>query len=122
MRTSRIAVDAGTAARIEALARMIHRPTADIVRTLSHATLDDFLRLHARRSVREQRGLRETHLRKRPGRRQARAGEGHQGLSNGHHSLRQAFQTFSSSSVGTPVRRQAHHRTRTHWSGCGSIR
>ena len=58
MRTSRIAVDAGTAARIEALARMIHRPTADIVRTLSHATLDDFLRLHARRSVREQRGLR----------------------------------------------------------------
>ena len=41
MRTSRIAVDAGTAARIEALARMIHRPTADIVRTLSHATFDD---------------------------------------------------------------------------------
>ena len=55
MRTSRIAVDAGTAARIEALARMIPRPTADIVRTLSHATFDDFLRLHARRSVREQR-------------------------------------------------------------------
>ena len=56
MKTSRITIDAGTAARLEALARMVHRPTAEIVRTLSYATFDHFLRLHARRSVTQQRG------------------------------------------------------------------
>ena len=56
MKTSRVTIDAGPAARLEALARMVHRPTAEIVRTLSYAMFDDFLRLHARRSVTEQRG------------------------------------------------------------------
>ena len=49
-------VDGKTAARLEALARMVKRPTAEIVRTLSYAAFDDFLRLHAKRALSEQRG------------------------------------------------------------------
>ena len=55
MKTSGLTVDGGTGARLEALAKMVHLATAEIVRTLSYATFDDFLRLHAKRSVTEQR-------------------------------------------------------------------
>ena len=55
MKTSRVTVDCGTAAWLEAPAKVVHLPTAEIVRTLSYATFDDFLRLHARRSATEQR-------------------------------------------------------------------
>ena len=56
MRTIR--VDRATHARLEALARTVHRPIADIVATLSHADYDVLLELHARRAIAERsRGL-----------------------------------------------------------------
>ena len=41
MKTSRVTVDGGTAAWLEALVKVVHLPTAEIVRTLSYATFDD---------------------------------------------------------------------------------
>ena len=51
-----IAVDGDTAARLDALARLVELPPAAVLLTLAHATFDDFLRLHARRSVTDVRG------------------------------------------------------------------
>ena len=49
-----IRVDKATHARIvEALARKVHRPSADIMATLSYADYDVLLELHAKRAVAE---------------------------------------------------------------------
>ena len=50
-----IRVDRGTHARLEALARTVHRPIADIMATLSHADYQVLLELHARRAIAERR-------------------------------------------------------------------
>ena len=48
-----IRIDGVTHARLEDLARSVHRPIADIVATLSYADYDVLLELHARRAVAE---------------------------------------------------------------------
>ena len=48
-----IRVDKATHARLEALARKVHRPSADIMATLSYADYDVLLELHAKRAVAE---------------------------------------------------------------------
>ena len=51
-----VAADDDAVAGLEALARLVVVPLAAVVPALAHATSGEFLRLHARRLVTEQRG------------------------------------------------------------------
>ena len=52
--THTVRVDAGSLERLRGLAALLGRPVADIVRTLSYASLDEVLRCTASRAVAEQ--------------------------------------------------------------------